>query len=806
MAKHVMFDANSSTLSVIREEVEGVAPLKGVGLVTQPNEISSFGNAIESTARTPLSKSRDAKKGTVTSLNSTVEFGQDLTISAYEEYMSAALSANWIGINKMKMDGLDIELDPDGDDPVKGLKGIKMKKPFAKIPTNTKLMTSGFKEEKRNGELDVEGVENGVIKIVNPEEHGFVLTHAGTELDPDGKILIEYPEMTATAVGATDSSLTITGEDWKSLEKGTKLTLEGFAKPENNGEFTVTGVSDDKLFITPAPVEEIDSDQITVVGNTIAVFNGDLTGDNAETINVTISAAGTFNITIDSITSSKDGSQAVKITANTIELMNKTHDFGTQGGAGSTWDGPHTFTVQQVAGQQQITTIKLEGADLSATNVVITYKEDDVKTAATRTIVATHSAQGWAIINGGFLTIPAAFTQTGICKISGYKNKTNNGIAVITKDKQDGYIRFAMSSIPTAEEVVKGDNKQPLLQFCGLVIPLKEKENNVDAAGNLVIKDIVLTLEKLNLDLKGNAIWIGGANIENQFTDIHANGLARVTRIEGNTVCLDKRNTPITEDGLPYQFIPEAEDTKADKEIYIFLGQFLRTYEIGSENYKRISHCYELKTTNDEGQSFYEYSVGNLLNTLEISMPSQEKATMSIANVSRKAQDATTTPNEWKIKEPEFDKIISTPSDILRTRVVNIDNDGLATIWTEATLSINNNVNQEYAIGSLEPVSVAQGAFEITLSGSVFFTTPKVMFAITNNCTVSADIFLFNEDGAIFIDIPTATLSDGSRDFTNNEKIKQNIEVKAYKENDWGYSISTTLFPYIPTEREDKCS
>lgn len=142
MAK-AMFDANNSTVSVMREEVEGEAAITGEALVLEPNSIDNFGNSIESTPRTPLSTSRDAKKGTITSLNSNVELSQDLTISAYEEMMPAALSANWVGVNNLTLKGgsiYDVEKKNDHWE-------FKIKKPFYNLPTTAKLITSGFLDE-----------------------------------------------------------------------------------------------------------------------------------------------------------------------------------------------------------------------------------------------------------------------------------------------------------------------------------------------------------------------------------------------------------------------------------------------------------------------------------------------------------------------------------------------------------------------------------------------------------------------------------------------------------------------------------
>lgn len=806
MAK-AMFDANNSTVSVMREEVEGEAAITGDALVLEPNSIENFGNSIESTTRTPLSTSRDAKKGTITSLNSTVELSQDLTISAYEEMMPAALSANWVGVNNLTIKGgsiYDVEKKNDHWE-------FKIKKPFYNLPTTAKLITSGFLDERRNGELEIQEVDRGLIKIKNADEHGFPAIQSSFEdmFDPNGRITVEWEDIVPESVIGVSGKyyLKLPAGVRETLEIGAKVVLDGFVKPENNGEFILTGLgeAENSVALYPEPVSEMSGDQITIPGNTFDIYAGALTGDNAQTVDVTISAAGTYKITIGSITSTVSGSQTIQIQANGTDIVNEAREFSSVGATLNTLE----FTHAKVAGQEKITTITLVGSNLSATDVVITYKEDDTKKPADRKMYVTAESSRWTYFLGRLVPYPYLIKAEGfIAKFSGYNNSSNNGIfTVLPSDDNNDYFLFSSKTPVVAETVDYSTTNAREMKIIGMEIAENINEVNIDENGNIVNIDAIWVLQPFGIFLKGSAIWIGGTTPDTQFEDEYANGLARIKSADINAkiLSLDKRANTTNEDGTQHIFVPDTKEQLAIKRIPIYFGQFLRTYPVGDVNYKRISHTVELKTTNDAGVSYYEYSVGNLTNTLELGLPSQEKSTLNVAYMSRKALDAVTTPLDWNRKQPKFNKVMSTPSDVLRCRVSKLDESGLATIWTDATLNINNNVGQEYAIGSLAPVSVSQGNLEITLSGNVFFDSPEVMSAITNNCTVSADIFLTNEDGGIFIDIPSATLSDGNRDFTNNEKIKQALTVTAYLEEEWNYSLSTTLFPYLPSDKEDVC-
>lgn len=78
---------NSLGLSAARETSLGVLPASPVWRRLEPNSINSFGSTISKVARSPISQSRQRRKGIVTDLDSAVEVEMDLTLSAFRDYM-----------------------------------------------------------------------------------------------------------------------------------------------------------------------------------------------------------------------------------------------------------------------------------------------------------------------------------------------------------------------------------------------------------------------------------------------------------------------------------------------------------------------------------------------------------------------------------------------------------------------------------------------------------------------------------------------------------------------------------------------
>lgn len=88
---------NNISLAYAIESTLGVLPGSPSWKLLEPNDISTFGATITTVARTPIEKSRQRKKGTVTDLESAVEFEHDLTVDAFVDFVEAFVFASFEG-------------------------------------------------------------------------------------------------------------------------------------------------------------------------------------------------------------------------------------------------------------------------------------------------------------------------------------------------------------------------------------------------------------------------------------------------------------------------------------------------------------------------------------------------------------------------------------------------------------------------------------------------------------------------------------------------------------------------------------
>src|SRR5258707_12005770 len=73
---------NNCSLSVAIESSIGVLPGSPTWFLLEPNGISTYGATIKTVPRSPISKLRQRRKGTIVDLDSSVEFEHDTTKEA----------------------------------------------------------------------------------------------------------------------------------------------------------------------------------------------------------------------------------------------------------------------------------------------------------------------------------------------------------------------------------------------------------------------------------------------------------------------------------------------------------------------------------------------------------------------------------------------------------------------------------------------------------------------------------------------------------------------------------------------------
>lgn len=388
--------------------------------------------------------------------------------------------------------------------------------------------------------------------------------------------------------------------------------------------------------------------------------------------------------------------------------------------------------------------------------------------------------------NGYTLSTPisSAVPEGAILFSRGWVNGANNGLKVVGAGG-------STTAIPVEGSVV--DETAPASASVYVVgVQGEAGQFSIDADGNLLSSAAVFDQYDIQV---GSAIFIGGITAATSFDTVADGGLARVRAVVPTKLTLDKRQAVYV------------ADAGTGKTIQVFFGWFIRNVPTDHPDFLERSYTFEAAYlgVGDNNEEGYEYSIGNMINTLELSLPLNEKSEMSIETFGLDTQEITNTKRAWTYKKPLFTEAYSTPNDFLRLRLQKYDEEGLSTFFKEATLTIGNNVSGEAVLGKLGPEFMSYGNFDVTLSASAVFTNQRIPAMIRNNCTVTVDMCLYNNDAGFYIDIPAMTLGDGTKDFAVNEKVKIALESDAFEDPELGYTVSMTFFPYLPSDRYGIC-
>lgn len=370
----------------------------------------------------------------------------------------------------------------------------------------------------------------------------------------------------------------------------------------------------------------------------------------------------------------------------------------------------------------------------------------------------------------------------------GFPDVANNGLHVVNAVPTATTVPVATALTVDAAVPVE---QNATLDFAGRRGTLADLDIDVTGTVGTLTSAAVEDFTTWGLVL-GQLIHIGGLLAANQFDNAGGGiaGYMRVTAITATTIVGDKvSSTLVTDDGVG--------DT-----VDILFGRFLRNVATDDPEFIERSYQFEAALPNlgAGATDRYEYSLGNLANTMALALPLADKAGITFGFVGTDTQ-VPTSVRATNADTPTVTRqsaAFNTSSDILRLRITQLDETGLTTCFKDVVLTFNNNVTPEKCLGTLGALFMNTGNFEVDLDGQILFTDEAVASAVRDNETVTMDTLLKNDDGAIGIDIPAMTLGGGDKEFPVNESVLMNLQGLAFADPILDTSIGVSLFPVVP--------
>lgn len=306
--------------------------------------------------------------------------------------------------------------------------------------------------------------------------------------------------------------------------------------------------------------------------------------------------------------------------------------------------------------------------------------------------------------------------------------------------------------------------------------------------------------------IPGEWVFIGGDTAVTQFdegaNEVN-NGFARIRSVTTNAITFDKTVGTMS------------TQAAAAKTIQLFFGRVIKN-ELGT-----LIKCrsYQLERTlgapdsAQPNQLQAEYVVGAVPNELSLNLPSASKIEMDLSFIGTKVEQrlagggAQNGPKAGTRPALVESEAFNTSSDFSRIKlaVVNPSNPAPTPLFAfseEITLTLNNNISPNKALGVLGSFAVTIGTFEVGGSLTSYFADLAATQSVNNNDDITLDVMIVKNNQGITLDLPLISLGDGRPTVEQDQPIKLPLTMDAATaakiDPTLDYTMMMVFWDYLP--------
>lgn len=385
----------------------------------------------------------------------------------------------------------------------------------------------------------------------------------------------------------------------------------------------------------------------------------------------------------------------------------------------------------------------------------------------------------------------AGFLTGSLVKGQGFTNAANNALGVVGVVTLD-------TSIAVAGAVLEGSPPTGAnIRVVGFEAATADLD--VDNTGTLpAITSTVLDFTTLGL-VPGQWIFVGGDTAGDQFANAANNGFKRIRTIAANRLTIDKSDAAMV------------TETGSGLDIRLFFGDVIRN-ETGALIKRRSYNIERTLGAPDSAlpaQIQSEVLIGAVPNEFTLNIPSADllNADLTFVATDNAQRDGATGPKQTSVQEPAVAKEYNTSSDVTRIRLSTVSSvsaapTALFAFITEGSISINNNVTPNKAVGVLGAFDVTAGTFTVSGSLTAYFADVAATQAVRNNSDVTLDIGFARDNQGVIFDLPLIALGDGRLSVEVDQPITLPLTTDAASGQDVDENLDHTMlityFNYLP--------
>lgn len=400
---------------------------------------------------------------------------------------------------------------------------------------------------------------------------------------------------------------------------------------------------------------------------------------------------------------------------------------------------------------------------------------EQVTVATVGSTAKTYTLSGGVVGNG--------FTAGDLVHASGFDRINNNGLKTVASATATTIVvaEALTEETPTASAVVRK---------VGVQLAAGAAKADI-ATGRPRLTFTGLNPTTLNL-VAGEWVFIGGDSALTAFDTAAVNGFARVRSVSDTYIEFDKTS------------MTWAADTGADKTIQLFVGNVLKNED---DPTKIVQSSYQLERTlgSDADGTISEYIVGAVPNELSLNIQQADKITtelsfVAVDNEQRTGAQGLKAGDRPKLNEDQ--PAFNTSSDFSRIKLHLVDDantnpEPLFAFLSELSVTVNNNVSPNKAIGTLGAFALSAGTFEVSASITAYFADIAAVQAVRNNADVALDFAIVKNNAGLVWDIPLVSLGDGRLNVEKDNPITLPLTADAAK-GEFGYTLLMNQFMYLP--------